>query len=126
MFNPNLLQQRVAILDNASGAGASKGVACNGHRKLTVQAVGGATATFAIEATTQEVDAKNIAITDDAATWAPLLLTNLASGATAANISDQNIYSVDVGGLSRVRVNVSSFTAGSTDPKGLTVIFVLE
>jgi hypothetical protein len=126
MFNPNLLQQRVTVLDNASGKGASKGVACNGHKRLVVQAVGGATATFTIEATAQEVDSKNITITDDAATWAPLLLTNLASGATAASVSDQKIYSVDVGGLSRVRVNVSSFTAGLTDPTGLTVIFVLE
>lgn len=126
MFNPNLLQQRVTVLDNVSGTGVSKGVACNGHKKLVVQAVGNATATFDIEATTQEVDANNITIADNAATWAPLLLTNLASGATAANISDQNIYSVDVGGLSRVCANVSSFTAGATDPKGLTVIFTLD
>ena len=123
MYNPNLFQYESVVVNNGSGAGTSKSAPCNGHKKLLIEATGSATATFTVEATAQEVGSDRNPIPDDVATWVPLQLTNVSTGAAATSIADKNLYSADVSGLIRARANISSFTAGATDPKGITVTF---
>jgi hypothetical protein len=85
-----------------------------GHKDMTLQVSGTATSfTAVVEGTVNTIAANSASLTDAECAWFPISVVALQGLTTIANISSAGLYEVGIGGLSRVRVNVTNIAGGN-------------
>lgn len=94
--------------------GISESFKNNGFSNLTLEVSGATNINLTIEGCVNILNAKDTALQDSECQWTPLVALDNKNFAICENIESNGIYSISIGGVSRVRIKITSISGAAT------------